>query len=186
MGRAAPRLLLSLQSQALPRVSCLAKPYDDTLAAQYLPSNMSTPRLIMAVALCAFAACTRTPSPKTLVGEWRQDVDYFQSEGLTNQLGEIEDFEDYELYITDGHLAATRIVGKEPDKKRVYWKSTLAFTIDSAGNHQITFNSHEGQPATATVSFERKHLMVKIGNRRMGFLRDRATNLRIKGYVPKS
>lgn len=143
-------------------------------------------RFAVILTLFVFASCTRTPSARTLAGEWEQDMDYFQSKGLVNQIGEISDFENYELYITNGNLAATRLVGKEPDEKRVYWTSPLSFRTDSLGNHQITFNSHEGHAVTAMVSFEGKHLVLMIGKRRMGFLQARATNLRIKGYVPST
>lgn len=147
---------------------------------------MNIRRLSIVLALGVSVSCTQTPSPKTLAGEWHQDIDYLQTKGPVNQFLEAVEFEDVELFISDGQLAATRIIGTEPDRKRIYWKSPLSFTTDSAGTHKITFNSHEGQPITATVSFEGKHLILKIGKSRMAFLKERATNLRIKGYVPKS
>ena len=147
---------------------------------------MKIPCAIVAVGLLGVVSCTRTPSPKTLSGEWRQDGKYFQSKKLMNRLAEIDILEEYEFFLTSDRFVATRIVGKEPDEQRVYWESSLTFTTDSAGKHQMTFNSHEGKPVTATVWFEGKHLIVQIGKRRMGFLKEPASNLRHKGYVPKS
>jgi hypothetical protein len=147
---------------------------------------MSKYHLLFAILLCLFSACSRTPSPETLAGEWHQDSDYFQSIGIFNQLHEIDIFENYELYFTDERLAAACIVGKEPNRKLVVWNSPFSLSTDSSGIHYITFNSHEGKPISAAVSFKNERLIVKINKRIMGFLPGGATNLRIKGEVPKS
>lgn len=140
---------------------------------------------LVAFLVFVLAACQRVPSSATLAGEWVQDINYVQSKNIMNQLLAIDAYEDYELYFSPDHVAATRVVGREPDIKRVFWDSPLSFATDSAGNHQIIFNLDNGSPVTATVAFQGKHLLVTIGKRRLGFLRERATNLRVKDYVPK-
>lgn len=147
--------------------------------------DMNAFRLIAVALLLLTVGCARTPSPKTLAGEWRQDMDYLQSDGLLDQLAEVIEFEEYELYFSDGRVAVSRLVGKDPARERVYWDSPVSFSRTASGEYEMLFSNFEQQPAVATVAFEGKHLIVKIGERRMGFLRDRAENLRNKGYVPK-
>ncbi len=142
--------------------------------------------VLVVLAFLVLAGCAPVPSPKTLAGEWHQDSTYFQSKELINQFAEIDAFEDDELFFTNDRVAASRIVGTKPDSKRVYWDSPFSLAVDSSKKHRLSFTSHSGEPVTTTVYFEGKRLILEIGERRMGFLREKATNLRIKGYVPRN
>jgi hypothetical protein len=154
---------------------------------------MRLPILLVLLCLIPLAACSPkpkktksdTPEIPSLDGQWRQDSHYDPEGSVAANLAQTENYEDYEFYFMENQLAATRLVGEEPNRTRIYWTTAYAKTPMSPNTWALDFKDQNGLPVTAEARLISGRMHLMIGDRVMAFLPRKATNLQIKGYAPK-